>query len=55
MKLGLEGIVRPGEEPGIAMSGWEPEHSFHGPTEEFQKDAKSLEVNSRPIAGLSLL
>lgn len=55
MKLGLEGIVPPSEEPGIAMSGWEPEHSFHGPTEEFQKDAKSQKVNSRPITVWSLL
>lgn len=55
MNLGLDGIAHPGEEPGIAISGWEPEHSIHGSNEEFQEDAKSQEVNSRPLMGWSLL
>lgn len=35
MNLGLDGIAQPGEKPDIAISGWEPEGSFHGQNEDF--------------------
>lgn len=35
LNLGLDGIAQPGEKPGTAISGWEPEGSFHDQDEDF--------------------